>query len=288
MLWWASAAWGAECDPAKVAQAAQKMRDIAVSYDAVAQATQGLSEACAGPSLGEVARLVASLQVVEASDPTLAQRLALDLGYAREAPERWRELCPRGQDLPARLAAMPPAQAREAVYDTCALEGRFPLDRGTFASSRGLVVLPLAASAALSRSGAAEADITTFVRGLAALPIHEGPFPRPAGPADDGAVKMTATATGGLTDALVTETLARYRNQIKYCYIRELKQSQPQGEVVWTLAVSSEGAVASVQRGSDTMGSEPVAACVEGRLKRVLFPATAPATVRLSFGFTLL
>jgi biopolymer transport protein ExbD len=78
---------------------------------------------------------------------------------------------------------------------------------------------------------------------------------------------------GALDKSLVDATVRRHLNQIKYCYVRELK-SQPglAGKVVVKFVIAKDGSVSSATTKSSTMRNPTVEGCINGRFMRFQFP----------------
>jgi len=78
----------------------------------------------------------------------------------------------------------------------------------------------------------------------------------------------------GLDAPQVEAVLRRLRGQLRYCYQRELRTAPGlSGALTVRLEIVADGGVEQVAIVGDTVGSAPVSACVEGRFRRMTFPA---------------
>jgi uncharacterized protein YfaP (DUF2135 family) len=78
----------------------------------------------------------------------------------------------------------------------------------------------------------------------------------------------------GALDAAQLETaVSRIHGQLRFCYERQLaKEPSLAGDVEVALVIGADGKVSSTAVAEDGLGSSEVGSCVEGRLKRVVFP----------------
>lgn len=93
------------------------------------------------------------------------------------------------------------------------------------------------------------------------------PAPRP------GVVLGKTALRGGLDHDVVRLILARHVNEVKFCYVRQLKTSpRLAGELRVQFTVSSTGQVAAVSVLSSTTKSARLDLCIVGAFRRWLFP----------------
>ncbi|MEZ4317180.1 MAG: AgmX/PglI C-terminal domain-containing protein [Myxococcota bacterium] len=96
----------------------------------------------------------------------------------------------------------------------------------------------------------------------------------------------TVLQTGG-APAGIEQVVERHRNQIKYCYQRELaKNPTLAGSVEVQVAIGPDGTVSDAFLASSDLGNPAVEKCVVGRFLRMRFPAqNTPVTHRFPFTF---
>jgi len=93
----------------------------------------------------------------------------------------------------------------------------------------------------------------------------------------------------GSLDATAIETvIRRHKNQIHYCYQRELtKDPSLAGELVVRFVIARDGSVSSAQIDSTTLEQPSVESCVVGRFMRMQFPEPlGGGVVIVEFPFT--
>lgn len=91
--------------------------------------------------------------------------------------------------------------------------------------------------------------------------------------AGDAVTEGDAVVRGVLEKEVIRAVIQRNRNQIRYCYERELTKNPALGgrmEVEFT--IGPDGAVASTVLGASTLDSPAVEACILGRFRRMQFP----------------
>jgi hypothetical protein len=81
-----------------------------------------------------------------------------------------------------------------------------------------------------------------------------------------------AEVLGQMDRSLVAAVVKRHRNQVRYCYERELvKEPTLEGRMVVKFVIGADGAVASASLTENTV-NEAVGECVVGRFRRMRFP----------------
>jgi len=90
------------------------------------------------------------------------------------------------------------------------------------------------------------------------------------------------SVSGGLTREAVRQVIETNRREIERCY-------SGKGEVVLALVIGKDGSVKSVKAVKHTLGDKKALSCIQGNLKKWLFPATsdgreAKATMTITFG----
>lgn len=83
---------------------------------------------------------------------------------------------------------------------------------------------------------------------------------------------------GGIDKSIIQRVIRRHRNQVRYCYERQLQKTPAlKGKVKLKLVIRPDGNVAAVQVVDSTLKSEPVESCLMAKAKRWVFPASKSA-----------
>jgi hypothetical protein len=103
-----------------------------------------------------------------------------------------------------------------------------------------------------------------------------------------GAVSGDPIILGALERGLIDEVVGRHRNQIRYCYARELrKRPHLAGKIVTRFTILRDGTVGAANTKSTEMNDPSVEACVVGRFLRMTFPKpTRGEMVMVSYPIT--
>ena len=95
---------------------------------------------------------------------------------------------------------------------------------------------------------------------------------------------------GAVDRGAIESVIARHRNQIRYCYQRELtKNPSLAGKMTMKFVIAKDGNVSSAKVKTSSLGNQAVESCVSGRFMRMQFPQPQGggiAIVNYPFSFT--
>ena len=96
---------------------------------------------------------------------------------------------------------------------------------------------------------------------------------------------MKTQAEASLDADSIRFVVKSHLTQVHACYERAFKESSPGGRVEIGFAITADGAAARVHTESNTTGSDPLAACLESRVKSWRFPRPVGGDYELIYPF---